>query len=47
VYKRQWIYNALSDSDNAALHESIRTEIREMVQAFPVPAAAESPATVA
>ena len=43
----QWIYNALSDSDNAALHESIRTEIREMVQAFPVPAAAESPATVA
>lgn len=43
----QWIYNALSDSDNATLHESIRTEIREMVQAFPVPAAAESPATVA
>ncbi|KLU06291.1 Serine hydroxymethyltransferase [Rhodopirellula islandica] len=43
----QWIYNALSDSDNAALHETIRTEIREMVQAFPVPAAAESPASVA
>ncbi|WP_430454825.1 serine hydroxymethyltransferase [Rhodopirellula europaea] len=43
----QWIYNALSDSDNTSLHESIRTEIREMVQAFPVPAAAESPATVA
>ncbi|WDQ19116.1 serine hydroxymethyltransferase [Rhodopirellula sp. P2] len=43
----QWIYNALSDSDNAALHETIRTEIREMVQAFPVPAAAESPASIA
>ncbi|MEP2309921.1 MAG: serine hydroxymethyltransferase, partial [Rhodopirellula bahusiensis] len=43
----QWIYNALSDSDNAALHESIRNEIREMVQAFPVPADTESPASIA
>ncbi|MCC9641540.1 serine hydroxymethyltransferase [Rhodopirellula sp. JC740] len=42
----QWIYDALSDADNTSLHESIRSDIREMAQNFPVPAAAQAPASV-
>ncbi len=35
-----WIYQSLSHPDDAALHESIRSEIRELCIGFPVPAAA-------
>jgi glycine hydroxymethyltransferase len=35
-----WIYQSLSHPDDTALHESIRSEIRELCTGFPVPAAA-------
>jgi glycine hydroxymethyltransferase len=35
-----WIHQALSHPDDAELHSSIRSEIREMCGGFPVPAAA-------
>jgi len=39
-----WIHQALTHADDTNLHESIRTEIREMCGSFPVPAASAQPA---
>jgi glycine hydroxymethyltransferase len=33
-----WIYQALANSDDTALHEQIREEVRQMCEDFPVPA---------
>lgn len=33
-----WIHQALSNADDASLHEQIRAEIKEMTKSFPVPA---------
>ncbi len=34
----QWIHQALSNGDDPSLHQSIRAEVREMCESFPVPA---------
>ncbi|MGI9474525.1 MAG: serine hydroxymethyltransferase [Rubripirellula sp.] len=33
-----WIYQSLANADDAAMHEKIRNEVREMCEHFPVPA---------
>ena len=33
-----WIHKALSNADDASLHQQIRAEIKEMTNGFPVPA---------
>ncbi|MEO1614633.1 MAG: serine hydroxymethyltransferase [Planctomycetota bacterium] len=42
-----WIHAALSSAEDAATHERIRNEIREMCESFPVPADRESYTTLA
>ncbi|TWU08300.1 serine hydroxymethyltransferase [Stieleria varia] len=37
-----WIYQSLASSDDGSLHKSIREEIRQMCESFPVPAASEA-----
>ena len=33
-----WIHQSLASADDAALHENIRGEVRQMCESFPVPA---------
>jgi glycine hydroxymethyltransferase len=42
-----WIHTALSNAEDKELHARIRSEIKEMCEAFPVPADRESYATLA
>ena len=36
----QWIFKALSNPDDASVHESIRNDVRALCEHFPVPAQA-------